>query len=166
VVLLDDDGRPVPTGEVGRIAVRGASPFDGYTHGGSKDFVGEHMVSGDVGRFDEAGRLYVVGRDDDMIVSGGENVYPIEVERTIGEMPEVREVAVVGVPDDAYGQRLAAYVVRAPGADLDVDAVRGRVRERLAGYKVPRDVVFLDELPRNAAGKVVARELPAAGGSR
>ena len=166
VVLLDDEDRPVPTGEVGRIAVRGASPFDGYTHGGSKDFVGEHMVSGDVGRFDEDGRLYVVGRDDDMIVSGGENVYPIEVERTIGEMPEVREVAVVGVPDDAYGQRLAAYVVRAPGADLEVDAVRTRVREQLAGYKVPRDVVFLDELPRNAAGKVVARELPAAGSSR
>lgn len=163
VRLFDDEGRPVPVGEVGRIAVRGASPFEGYTHGGDKEQVEGYMVSGDVGRFDDAGRLYVVGRDDDMIVSGGENVYPVEVEKAIGALPEVREVAVVGVDDEKFGQRLAAYVVPSPGVGLEADAVRAHVKERLAGYKVPRDVVFLDELPRNAAGKVVARDLPTAG---
>jgi fatty-acyl-CoA synthase len=109
---------------------------------------------------DADGRLYVIGRDDDMIVSGGENVYPIEIERSIGELPDVREVVVVGVDDEAFGQRLAAYVVAVPGSSLDADAVRAHVKSQLAGYKVPRDVVFLDELPRNASGKVVARELP------
>lgn len=163
VRLFDDLGRPVPVGEVGRIAVRGASPFEGYTHGGDKEQVEGYMVSGDVGRFDAAGRLYVVGRDDDMIVSGGENVYPVEVEKAIGALSEVREVAVVGVDDEKFGQRLAAYVVPTPGAGLEADAVRAHVKERLAGYKVPRDVVFLQELPRNAAGKVVARDLPTAG---
>ncbi len=159
VRIVDDEGRPVPTGEVGRIVVRGASPFDGYTSGGSKDFLDGYMVSGDVGRLDEDGRLYVVGRDDDMIVSGGENVYPIEVEKAIGAMDAVREVVVVGVPDEAYGQRLAAYVVAQDPA-LAVDDVKSCVRDQLAGYKVPRDVVLLDELPRNASGKVVVRDLP------
>ncbi len=159
VRIVDDEGRPVPTGEVGRIVVRGASPFDGYTSGGSKDFLDGYMVSGDVGRLDEGGRLYVVGRDDDMIVSGGENVYPIEVEKAIGAMEAVREVVVVGVPDEAYGQRLAAYVV-AQDAALAVDDVKACVRGQLAGYKVPRDVVLMDELPRNASGKVVVRDLP------
>jgi fatty-acyl-CoA synthase len=119
-----------------------------------------------LGRSAAAARLYVVGRDDDMIVSGGENVFPIEVEKSIGAMSEVREVAVVGVDDEAFGQRLAAYVVRTPAAELDADTVRAHVKQQLAGYKVPRDVVFLDELPRNAAGKVVARELPTAGSAR
>lgn len=157
--LVDDSGQDVPVGQVGRILVRGASEFDGYTSGGGKESLDGFMVSGDVGRLDAEGRLYVVGRDDDMIVSGGENVYPVEVERAIGELAEVREVVVVGVPDEAFGQRLAAYVVLA-GAALDAEAVRGHVRSRLAGYKVPRDVVLLEELPRNASGKVVVRDLP------
>ncbi|GAB4011066.1 AMP-binding protein [Nocardioides ultimimeridianus] len=158
--LVDDLGRDVPTGEVGRILVRGASEFDGYTAGGGKESLDGYMVSGDVGRLDAEGRLFVVGRDDDMIVSGGENVYPVEVERAIGELPEVREVVVVGVADAAYGQRLAAYVVPVGAGAVDPEAVRGHVRSRLAGYKVPRDVVLLEELPRNASGKVVVRELP------
>ena len=156
--LVDDEGREVAPGEVGRIVVRGASEFDGYTTGDSKASLDGYMVSGDMGRMDADGRLYVVGRDDDMIVSGGENVYPVEVERAIGELPEVREVVVVGVDDEAFGQRLAAYVV-SNGA-LDADTVRAHVKAKLAGYKVPRDVVFLDELPRNASGKVVVRDLP------
>ncbi|HWJ81714.1 MAG TPA: AMP-binding protein [Nocardioides sp.] len=163
VTLVDDDGREVPVGEVGRILVRGASEFDGYTAGDTKASLDGAMVSGDVGRFDADGRLYVVGRDDDMIVSGGENVYPVEVEKAIGALPEVREVVVVGVPDDAYGQRLAAYVVPTRPGAVDPDQVRAHVKAELAGYKVPRDVVLLDELPRNASGKVVARDLPAAG---
>lgn len=158
--VVDDTGRDVGTDVVGRILVRGASPFDGYTAGASKEFVDGYMVSGDVGRLDAAGRLYVVGRDDDMIVSGGENVYPIEVEKVLGAHPAVREVVVIGVDDEAFGQRLAAYVALAEGADADADELRSHVRRQLAGYKVPRDVVFLDALPRNASGKIMVRELP------
>ncbi|MGA8257291.1 MAG: AMP-binding protein [Nocardioides sp.] len=160
--VVDDEGHDVATGDVGRIVVHGASPFDGYTAGPSKEFLGDYMVSGDVGRLDAEGRLYVVGRDDDMIVSGGENVYPIEVEKTLGTHPDVREVVVIGVDDAKFGQRLAAYVVPVPGTTPDVDALRDHVRTSLAGYKVPRDIVMLDELPRNASGKVAIRELPAA----
>jgi len=163
VKLVDDDGNEVPVGEVGRIVLRGASEFDGYTAGDSKDSLDGFMVSGDVGRMDEGGRLYVVGRDDDMIVSGGENVYPVEVERAIGELSDVREVVVVGVDDEAFGQRLAAYVVPARPEAVSPDDVRAHVKSRLAGYKVPRDVVLLDELPRNASGKVVVRDLPEVG---
>ncbi|WP_435771256.1 AMP-binding protein [Nocardioides sp. SYSU DS0651] len=162
VKVVDEDGRDVPPGEVGRILVRGASPFDGYTAGAEKEFVGDHMVTGDVGKLDESGRLYVVGRDDDMIVSGGENVYPLEVEKVLGLHEAVREVAVVGVDDEAFGQRLAAYVVVKDGADVAVEDLKAHVRSELAGYKVPRDVVFLDALPRNASGKVVPRDLPGA----
>lgn len=157
--IVDDEGAVQQTGQVGRIVVQGSSPFDGYTAGAPKDFLDDFMVTGDVGRLDSDGLLYVVGRDDDMIVSGGENVYPIEVERILGAHDAVREVVVVGVADEAFGQRLAAYVVAS--CDVDADLLRDHVRGRLAGYKVPRDVIFLDELPRNAAGKVMVRELPA-----
>ena len=165
--VVDDEGRDVKAGEVGRILVRGASPFDGYTAGAEKDFIDDFMVSGDVGRLDEAGRLYVVGRDDDMIVSGGENVYPIEVEKVLGAHPAVREAVVVGVDDEAFGQRLAAYVCvaqdagRADGVPT-ADELKSHVRAQLAGYKVPREIHFLDALPRNASGKIVVRELPGA----
>ncbi|QSR25856.1 hypothetical protein CFH99_09495 [Nocardioides aromaticivorans] len=159
--VVDDNGRDVGPEVVGRILVRGASPFDGYTAGAEKDFIDGYMVSGDVGRLDADGRLYVVGRDDDMIVSGGENVYPIEVEKVLGAHPAVREVVVVGVDDEAFGQRLAAYVAVQDGSEAPtVDDLKAHVRDRLAGYKVPRDVVFLDALPRNASGKIMVRELP------
>jgi acyl-CoA synthetase (AMP-forming)/AMP-acid ligase II len=163
--LVDDDGREVPTGEVGRITVRSDSQFEGYTSGDSKevDEASSYMVSGDVGRLDEAGRLYVVGRDDEMIVSGGENVYPLEVEKTLGAHDAVRDVAVVGVEDEDYGQRLSAFVVLGAGHDVSVDDLKQHVKQQLAGYKVPRDVTFLDELPRNASGKVVKRELTGEG---
>ena len=156
--IVDDEGADMKSGDVGRIVVRGASPFDGYTSGADKEFLDDFMVTGDVGRLDTSGLLYVVGRDDDMIVSGGENVYPIEVEKALGAHDAVREVVVVGVPDEAFGQRLAAYVV--PHGEVDEGTLKDHVRGRLAGYKVPRDVVFLDELPRNASGKVMVRELP------
>ncbi len=158
--ILDDQDHEVPTGEVGRITVRSGSHFAGYTSGDTKAFLGDYMVSGDVGRVDEAGRLYVVGRDDEMIVSGGENVYPLEVEETLGRHPEVREAAVIGVDDEKFGQRLAAYVAREPGSEVSADDLRAYVKSQLAGYKVPRDVSFLDELPRNASGKIMKRELP------
>jgi len=158
--ILDDADREVPQGEVGRITVRSGFQFSGYTSGDTKAFLGDYMVSGDVGRVDEAGRLYVVGRDDDMIVSGGENVYPLEVEETLNAHPAVRESVVVGVDDEKFGQRLAAYVAVEPGSEVTADDLRAHVKAQLAGYKVPRDVTFLDELPRNASGKVMKRELP------
>jgi acyl-CoA synthetase (AMP-forming)/AMP-acid ligase II len=159
--LVDDEGREVAIGEVGRITVRSDSQFEGYTAGDTKevDEASSYMVSGDLGRLDDAGRLYVVGRDDEMIVSGGENVYPLEVEKTLGAHDAVRDVAVVGVDDDDYGQRLAAFIVLDDGCDVSAEDLKQHVKQQLAGYKVPREVTFLDELPRNASGKVVTREL-------
>ncbi|MFW0795469.1 AMP-binding protein [Gordonia sp. CPCC 205515] len=157
--ILDDTDHELPVGEIGKIVVANNSGFDGYTSDDTKAFADGYMVSGDVGRFDDQGRLFVVGRDDEMIVSGGENVYPLEVEQVIGELDVVTEVAVLGVDDDRFGQRLAAYVVRAPHAVIGADQIREHVREQLAGFKVPRDVYFLDELPRNATGKILTREL-------
>ncbi|MEN8705505.1 MAG: AMP-binding protein [Nocardioides marinisabuli] len=159
VKVLDDRGVEVAPGEPGRIFVGNGLLFEGYTGGGSKEVVDGLMSTGDVGRIGHDGRLYVEGRDDDMIVSGGENVFPQEVENCIARHDDVAEVAAVGVDDDDYGQRLRAFVVRRDGASLDEDAVKGWVKQHLARYKVPREVVFLDELPRNATGKVLKREL-------
>jgi fatty-acyl-CoA synthase len=162
VRLYDDDGRVIHEPEVtGRIYVGNNMQFEGYTGGGTKDVIDGLMSSGDVGHFDRAGRLFVDGRDDDMIVSGGENLFPGEIEELLVAHPEVVEAAVIGVPDDTFGQRLRAYVVLEDGAALDEDGVRDHVRDNLARYKVPRDVVFLDELPRNPTGKVLKRELAA-----
>ncbi|HET9691517.1 MAG TPA: AMP-binding protein [Acidimicrobiales bacterium] len=159
VRLLDDDDAPVAPGRPGRIFVRSGLLFEGYTGGGGKAVVDGYMSTGDMGHFDEAGRLFVDGRDDDMIVSGGENVFPREVEDLLAEHPSVADVAVVGVPDEEFGQRLAAFVVAADGAEIDPDELRGHVRAALARYKVPRDITVVDELPRNATGKVLRREL-------
>ena len=160
--ILDEKLRPLPTGEVGQIFVRNSSQFDGYTSGTTKDFHEGFMASGDIGRLDEAGRLYVVGRDDEMIVSGGENVYPIEVEKTLAAHDDVAEATVIGIDDEQYGQRLAAFVVLSSAADSDratPDALKQYVRENLANYKVPREIVVLDELPRSSTGKIVRNEL-------
>ena len=159
VRILDAEGRPVPAGETGRIFVSNGFAFEGYTGGGTKEVVDGLMSTGDVGHFDRHGLLHVDGRDDEMIVSGAENVFPREVEELLAEHPGIDEAALVGVPDQEWGQRLAAFVVRAPGSDVDEDGVRGYVREHLARYKVPRDVTFLDELPRNPTGKILKREL-------
>ncbi len=117
------------------------------------------MSTGDVGRFDGQGRLFVDGRDDEMIVSGGENVFPREVEDLLARHAEIEEAAVVGVPDEEFGQRLKAFVVPRNGAALSESAVQDYVKKNLARYKVPREVVFLERLPRNATGKVLKREL-------
>ena len=163
VKLLDDEGREVSPGEVGRIFVANEMTFEGYAGGGNKEVIRGVMSTGDVGRFDHAGRLFVEGRDDEMIVSGGENVFPREVEDLLAEHDQIEEAAAVGVADEQFGQRLAAYVVARAGASLSEDAVKEYVKENLARYKVPRDVVFLARLPRNAAGKVLKRELIEAG---
>jgi acyl-CoA synthetase (AMP-forming)/AMP-acid ligase II len=161
VKILDAEGRELSAGSSGRIFVGSELLFDGYTGGGDKARVGALMSTGDMGHFDADGRLFVDGRDDDMIVSGGENVFPSEVEDLLAGIPGVGEVAVIGVPDDEFGQRLRAYVVPEPGASLDADELKAQVRRNLARYKVPRDIVFVDELPRNATGKVLKRNLSA-----
>jgi acyl-CoA synthetase (AMP-forming)/AMP-acid ligase II len=157
--LLDDDGKEVPKGSSGRIFVRGPLAFSGYTDGGSKSVIDGFMHTGDTGHLDRDGRLFVDGRDDEMIVSGGENVFPGEVEDVIARHPDVVEAAVVGVPDAEFGSRLKAFVVTRTAGALDAEAVREHVRMHLARFKVPRDVEFVEELPRNGTGKVMRREL-------
>jgi fatty-acyl-CoA synthase len=161
VKLLDEEGREVRQGEVGRIFVANEFQFEGYTDGGGKEIVRGLMRTGDVGRLDSGGRLFVDGRDDEMIVSGGENVFPREVEDLLANHDGIEDVAVVGVEDKEFGQRLKAFVVPRNGNQLTAEAIQAYVKENLARYKVPRDVVFVQELPRNATGKVLKRELRA-----
>ncbi len=159
VKILDEHGHEVPRGQVGRIFVGNFFPFEGYTGGGSKEVIDGLMSSGDVGYFDDDGLLYVSGRDDEMIVSGGENVFPAEVEDLISGHPDVIEATALGVDDKDFGQRLRAFVVLREQAELTEDAIKDYVRDHLARYKVPREVIFLAELPRNPTGKILKREL-------
>jgi fatty-acyl-CoA synthase len=159
VEILDADDQEVPPETTGRIFVGNASQFEGYTGGGSKESVRGLMNSGDVGHFDHDGRLFIDGRDDDMIVSGGENVFPSEVEELLSGHEAIEEAAVIGVDDEQFGQRLKAFIVTRDGAELSEDQAKEYVSQKLARYKTPREVVFLDELPRNPTGKVVKPEL-------
>ena len=157
--LYDEEGKEGAPGQTGRIFVGNEMQFEGYTGGGSKDVIDGLMSSGDVGHFDDAGRLFVDGRDDDMIVSGGENVFPAEVEELLTGHDAVGEVAVFGVDDEEFGQRLKAVVVLKPGASADASDLKAYVKSNLAGYKVPREFEFIHELPRTSPGKVLKREL-------
>ncbi len=159
VRLYGADDKEVAPGETGRIFVGSELAFEGYTGGGGKATLDGLMSSGDVGHFDEDGRLFIDGRDDEMIVSGGENVFPREVEDLVACLDGVEEVAMVGVPDESFGQRLRAFVVLCDGAEVTEDEIKAHVKANLARFKVPREIVFLDELPRNATGKVLKREL-------
>jgi len=159
VKILDDHGKELPQGQVGRIFVGTPMPFEGYTGGGNKQVIDGLLSSGDVGYFDSDGLLFVSGRDDEMIVSGGENVFPAEVEDLISGHPDVVEATAIGVDDKDFGARLRAFVVLHENATLTEDAIKDYVREHLARYKVPREVVFLTELPRNPTGKILKREL-------
>ncbi|MBB5855916.1 acyl-CoA synthetase [Amycolatopsis umgeniensis] len=160
VALYDEKGGKITEPHVtGRVFVGSGLSFQGYTDGRNKEIIDGLLSSGDVGHFDEDGLLFIDGRDDEMIVSGGENVFPIEVENLLVEREDVLEAAVIGVEDPEFGQRLKAFVVRAEKSDLDVEGVREYVKANLARYKVPRDVEFLDELPRNATGKVLRTKL-------
>ena len=159
VRLYDERGGSTPAGQTGRIFVGNEMLFEGYTGGGSKDVIDGLMATGDVGRFDPEGRLFVEGRDDEMIVSGGENVFPAEIEDTLARHPGVCEVAAIGVEDKDFGQRLRAFVVLESGSETSADELKDHVKRNLARYKVPREIVFVDELPRNATGKVLKREL-------
>jgi acyl-CoA synthetase (AMP-forming)/AMP-acid ligase II len=161
VRLYDESGRQVPDGEVGRIFVGNEMSFEGYTGGGGKEDIDGLLCSGDVGHIDSDGRLFIDGRDDEMIVSGGENVFPREVEDLLADHEGVVEVAVIGVEDEEYGQRLKAFVVVTAEADVSEDELKAHIKANLAGYKAPREIEFLDELPRNATGKILKRELHA-----
>jgi fatty-acyl-CoA synthase len=159
VRILDEHGAPVGPDVTGRVFVGGELTFEGYTSGAAKDVVDNMTGTGDMGYFDSSGRLFIVGREDDMIVSGGENVFPAEVEDCISAHPDVVEATAIGVEDKEWGHRLRAFVVKKDNADLDEDTVKKHVKDQLAKYKVPREVVFLDELPRNPTGKILKREL-------
>src|SRR3954454_23746058 len=159
VRIYSEDGQAVPDGETGKIFVGNEMLFEGYTGGGGKDVIDGLMATGDVGHFDEGGRLFVDGRDDEMIVSGGENVFPREVEDLLHDHDGIDEAAVIGVPDEQFGQRLKAFVVASSGKKPSEADLKDHVKKNLARYKVPREIVFMDELPRNATGKVLKREL-------
>ena len=159
VRLYDEEGEEVPEGEIGRIFVGNEMVFEGYTGGGGKEQIDGLLSSGDVGHFDDQGRLFIDGRDDEMIVSGGENVFPREIEDLLSDHEAVAEAAVIGVEDEDFGQRLKAFVVVAEGSDLSEDDVKSHVKSNLAGYKAPREVEFLEQLPRNATGKILKRKL-------
>jgi acyl-CoA synthetase (AMP-forming)/AMP-acid ligase II len=157
--ILDPEMHDVPAGAIGSIYVHNSSQFDGYTSGDTKSFHDGFIASGDIGYVDHEGRLFVTGRDDEMIVSGGENIYPIEVERVLIGHPDVAEAVVIGVDDVEYGQRLAAFVVLTDGATATGDGLKEHVRANLANYKVPKQLVQLDSLPRNATGKILRKQL-------
>lgn len=160
IALIDDDGNKITEPDVvGRIFAKSGLSFEGYTDGRDKQRIDGMLSTGDVGHFDRDGLLFVDGRDDDMIVSGGENVYPLEVENLITERPDVLEAAVIGVEDDEFGHRLRAFVVPAASSARDASEIRTHVKSNLARYKVPRDVIFIEELPRNATGKLLRRVL-------
>jgi acyl-CoA synthetase (AMP-forming)/AMP-acid ligase II len=155
VSVLGPDHKPVPIGATGHIFVGNHMLFDGYVNSAPPDEAHGMLDTGDLGYFDVNGRLFIAGRDDEMIISGGENVFPRPVEEALAHLPQVSEVAVVGVPDPEFGQRLAAFVVKREGAGLDSDMVRTYIRHRLSRFSVPRDVTFLSALPRGETGKIL-----------
>jgi acyl-CoA synthetase (AMP-forming)/AMP-acid ligase II len=164
VRILRDDRTVADTGERGTIFMRGGLMFDGYTDDGdstpdAKEVVDKHVNTGDMGHLDDQGRLYVDGRDDDMVVSGGENVFPLEVEQVLGEHSSVDEAVVVGIEHEEFGQVLRAYITTTSGEAPDDSELRDFLRERLEKFKVPKEFVVLDEFPRNATGKIVKSKL-------
>lgn len=160
VGIFDDDDRPVGPHVIGRVFVGGELTFEGYTGGEGKDVIDNMTGTGDMGYFDESGQLFIVGRSDDMIISGGENVYPRAVENALAEHPDIVDIAVVGVPDEQFGQRLAAFVVPRPGAAIDKEAIREYLKDKVSRFEQPRDISVVDAIPRNPAGKVLRHELP------
>ncbi|XP_018401468.1 PREDICTED: bile acid-coenzyme A ligase-like [Cyphomyrmex costatus] len=158
VAVLDDNGKPVRGSAKGRIFVGHHAAFEGYTGGGSKEIINGLVSTGDIGHF-ERGRLYIDGRDDDMVICGGDNVYPGEVEELLLSHPAVMDACVIGVPDAEFGHRLRAVLALHSGSSLQADEARDFIASQLTEFKVPRDVIFVDEIPRNPTGKVLKRVL-------
>lgn len=162
VRAVDDDGRPMKTGEIGELVVLAESLMTGYwrrPEATAESLVDGWLRTGDLAWQDESGRFYIVDRKKDMIVSGGENVYPAEIENVLSSNPEVLEVAVIGVPDERWGEAVKALVVRRPGVSPEADAIIAACRGKLGGFKLPKSVEFVDSLPRNAAGKLLKAQL-------
>ncbi|MGH3530672.1 MAG: AMP-binding protein [Mycobacterium sp.] len=160
VRVFDENDEPVGRHVIGRVFVGGELTFEGYTGGATKAVVDNMTSTGDMGYFDGSGRLFIVGREDDMIVSGGENVYPRAVENALAEHPDITDIAVVGVPDEQFGQRLATFVVPRTGSDIDAAAVREYLKDKVSRFEKPRDISIVSSVPRNPAGKVLRNELP------
>jgi long-chain acyl-CoA synthetase len=161
--LLDDEGNEVPQGEVGEIVIRGHNVMKGYWNrpDATEDVLaGGWLHTGDMATVDEDGYFFIVDRKKDMIIRGGYNVYPREIEEVLYEHPGVLEAAVIGVPDQALGEEVGAAVVRRPGGDVDAEEIRAFVKERVAAYKYPRHIWFIDELPKGPTGKILKREIP------
>jgi acyl-CoA synthetase (AMP-forming)/AMP-acid ligase II len=160
IAILDDSGKMLPEGSIGHIFVGHEMLFEGYTDGSRLDeSAGGLMSAGDLGHLDAEGLLFIDSRADDMIISGGENVYPSEVEVVLTQHPDVDEVAAVGVEDEQFGQRFVVFAVLVPGREIEPEQLMAYAKENLARYKVPREVRVLDELPKNALGKVLRKEL-------
>jgi acyl-CoA synthetase (AMP-forming)/AMP-acid ligase II len=159
IEIHDLAGKPVPAGELGDIVVRGPQVAGEYLEGGSRLDPEGWFLTRDIGYMDEGGFIFIQGRADDTIIRGGENIAPAEIEMVIDALPEVRECAVAGLPDEEWGQRIAAFVVLAPGASMDEDTLRTHVRAHLRGFKTPHTVVFMDDLPHTATGKLLRRRL-------
>jgi acyl-CoA synthetase (AMP-forming)/AMP-acid ligase II len=160
VRILDENDRPAGPHITGRVFVGGDLTFDSYTGGGSKAVVENMTSTDDTGYFDEAGRLFIVGRQDDMIVSGGENVYPHAVENALAEHPDIADNAVIGVPDEHYGERLAAFIIARPDSNIDEAALREYLKDKVSRFEQPRDIAFVEKIPRSPQGKVLQNELP------
>ena len=158
VRVLDDKGSPLPAGEVGHIQVKGPNVFKGYWRMPEKtadEFTTDlWFKTGDVGRIDADGFVTIVGRSKDLIISGGYNVYPAEIEGVVNELPGVAESAVIGVPHPDFGEAVVAVVVPRPGATLDGAAIAAQLRKQIANFKLPKQVFVVPELPRNSMGKV------------
>jgi acyl-CoA synthetase (AMP-forming)/AMP-acid ligase II len=163
LAILDPDGNPLPQGEVGEIATRSGSNMAGYWNlpEATASTLGKDgwLRTGDAGYMDEDGYLYIHDRIKDMIISGGENIYPAEVESALCDHPDIAEAAVIGIPDDKWGEAVKAIVVMRPGKTASATEVINFTRERIAGYKTPRSVDFIEALPRNPSGKILRRYL-------
>lgn len=162
IKLMDAQGQEVPVGEVGEICVRGPQVMKGYLRNPEETSAAIQngwLYSGDLGRFDEEGYLYIVDRKKDMIIRGGENIYPIEIEEVLYQMPEILEAAVVGIPHEVYGEVAKAFVVLKEGVTLAEAEILQYAKTQLAKYKVPADIELISSLPRNASGKVLKHTL-------
>jgi fatty-acyl-CoA synthase len=162
VDIRDPDGKPLPPGEAGEICLRGPRITQGYWRDEKKtaaSFYGDWFRTGDVGYLDDEGFLFLTDRVKDMIISGGENIASSEVERVVYQMPQVREAAIIGLPDEKWGERPVAVIALNPGHTLDYETLAGHCRAHLAAFKVPKQLILREQLPRNPSGKVLKRVL-------